>query len=1353
MYTYVANEIEYLPYYGSKKDAETTFITGLGNDWDQASLLIALFRASNLQVSYTQGIAVYSVSFLASVLGVEEDKQLILQILANGGYKDVAGYENDFIQMRRVWVSFTYEGITYALDPAFSPVQNTPGIDLEQAMDANYASSDIYNAATQGATITPDYASDINETAVRSLLDTYAMNFITWLNQNQPGADMETVIGFRSIIKENKNITSQLPGAESITNVSYFDIIPDTERFKLSIQCFGFDKILYGHEICGKALKIEYENDHPVLKLNDDVIATGTPTVEDYSFIDLAATHPYATQDFDQTTRTYFKSRAPHVITVDIGGSVSSKMIRERLDQYRSAEVSGLAGSMHRTFDITGMNFLNQVHRTGIIQDRIADCVTVRHHKIGILGQEEAPFMDMRLGRQSMFSMADTGSSHRARHFAGTGLASALEHLAIEQAGVSAVSSIKAIVLNNRSGGKTYFARASNYWDAHQGLRAQFLSRSEDWTFYSKWTGEWGQMINSGKTILIPENRKIECNDWKGHAFIAYDTGPDLVNANIRHQIGGGFIRKGGHGTEEKNAKMITMNTRSDNPVETVGDPVDIISGYFMHSRTDLGLGNGMPVPLSFKRFYVSAPGVLNNNTGLGHGWTHNLDIRIEPNQNNPDAATGARTPVEAAALIIGSKAMQDLESETPEDPMRILISGLVQQWMADQMTDNSVTIHLNGNPHQYTRLPDGSYAPPPGMNATLTREADNTFLLTGLNGTRYVFNADNRIDIIEDAHGNQLDFEYTGTRLNSVTDRYGRAIYLDYNDGMIAAVRDSTGRHVGFEYDANNNLETVWDTENRTTTYAYDNDHRLLKQTSPLGIDVVVNRYDELGRVREQDVPWQHGTGTYQYFYNGARHRMIKPSGEEVIYNLDHKKRIVSIRDGLGNSNTFEYDGRNNTTKHTDPEGNETRFTYDFLDRVTSVTNALDETTEFEWNAANDLETVTDPLDHITSYEYTRHLPAVVRTFPSPEEQTATTVSYYDNGLASSTTDGVGHTTHLNYIDGLLQTSQVASHSAVTRTYDPAGYLHTLTDQAGAVTTFTRDTQGLVTHKTDPLDQTTQYEYDYAGRPLWILDRNGEQTDFEYTPNGKLESVSYADGTRMDLTYHPLHDTVETMTDASGTTEYTYDLLGRVKNITGVHGFTISYDYDKAGNVTGITYPGNRHVTYTYDALTRLETVTTWTGHTATYIYDPAGRLTDLIRFNGTRTEYGHDNANRLTRLSSVKSDQTLITSFDYTLNGAGNRTQIVETVPLTAVPGQGTTAFTFNTLKNRIKSAGNLTITHDDEGQITTKGSSGFTFDPAHRLTAVTGISPVEYTYNGINYPLLYPRSWPYGRSYTHR
>ena len=72
IYKFVRNEIAYEPYYGSKKGALGTLWSGVGNDFDHASLLIALLRARGIQARYVVGVVDVDVDQLMQWAGVRD---------------------------------------------------------------------------------------------------------------------------------------------------------------------------------------------------------------------------------------------------------------------------------------------------------------------------------------------------------------------------------------------------------------------------------------------------------------------------------------------------------------------------------------------------------------------------------------------------------------------------------------------------------------------------------------------------------------------------------------------------------------------------------------------------------------------------------------------------------------------------------------------------------------------------------------------------------------------------------------------------------------------------------------------------------------------------------------------------------------------------------------------------------------------------------------------------------------------------------------------------------------------------------------------------------------------------------
>ena len=80
MYEFVRNEFEFQPYYGSRKGSVETLHQRAGNDYDLASLLIALLRASGTPARYAEG-------------------QVEMTLEESGGRHTFGDYAEDFLAM------------------------------------------------------------------------------------------------------------------------------------------------------------------------------------------------------------------------------------------------------------------------------------------------------------------------------------------------------------------------------------------------------------------------------------------------------------------------------------------------------------------------------------------------------------------------------------------------------------------------------------------------------------------------------------------------------------------------------------------------------------------------------------------------------------------------------------------------------------------------------------------------------------------------------------------------------------------------------------------------------------------------------------------------------------------------------------------------------------------------------------------------------------------------------------------------------------------------------------------------------------------------------------------------------
>jgi RHS repeat-associated protein len=206
-------------------------------------------------------------------------------------------------------------------------------------------------------------------------------------------------------------------------------------------------------------------------------------------------------------------------------------------------------------------------------------------------------------------------------------------------------------------------------------------------------------------------------------------------------------------------------------------------------------------------------------------------------------------------------------------------------------------------------------------------------------------------------------------------------------------------------------------------------------------------------------------------------------------------------------------------------------------------------------------------------------------------------------------------------------------------------------------------------------------------------------------------------------------------MQDTLGTSSFSYDPDGRITGFTDPNGFTLSYTYDAAGNISQITYPDGSPVTYAYDAANRLATVTDWLGVQATYAYDQDGRLAGFTHFNGIITTYAYDAASRLAGIANS------VASYQFTLDGDGNRINSAQTEPLTPAYSLGSTVYGYNARQNRLLSAGPLSYTYDNEGQLANAGGTGLTFDYNHRLIGIG--SDTQFSYDGRGNRLIATRA----------
>lgn len=652
----------------------------------------------------------------------------------------------------------------------------------------------------------------------------------------------------------------------------------------------------------------------------------------------------------------------------------------------------------------------------------------------------------------------------------------------------------------------------------------------------------------------------------------------------------------------------------------------------------------------------------------------------------------------------------------------------------------------------------------------------------------RYEYNGDNLRTAVVDRNGSRLESTYDPRgNLKTLKDPLSAVTTFDYdpNTDDLLKVTFPSGHVRNFEYDGEGNLRRVWemvDGQRVETTSTFDDWGRVKEITDPEGGKTIFayNQFNDPGESLESITDAEGGVTRFFFDSSGRLSVLTDPMNRVTRYNYYPDDQIETATDPAGKAVAFTYDPNGNLEKTVDRNGNPTEFFWNENDFIESIKNALGAEQGFTYDPLNRIKTITDPENRTLTYTY--HPTGEPETLVDPmgrkqefrydPEGNPTTLidpagkswiyrpdklgriesakdplgneTLYEYepllGTLKKVTDAEGRVTEFKYyqngwlksvIDPLVQTTSFE--------YYKTGTLKTLTNAAGKQTTFTYDKTGRLKVQTNALGQQEQYFYDLAGSLSRFIDGRRQETQYNYDPQrGLLSSIQFvADGTSVSYTYDP-NGNRWSRTDPSGKTDYTYDPLDRLETLKDTRGFDIRYGYDRSGLLTGLTYPGAKPVTYGYNKAGQLETVTDWLNNALTYSYDAAGRLGGAGYPNSFKTSYGYDDASRLVSLVNKKADASVLSSYLFTLNKIGNRTQVQREEPLAPDLSAEETPSTYNE-ENELLTLGNLILDYDDNGNLAlvTAGNdvTDYLFDARDLLTKITtpDQKTTEFGYDG--------------------
>ncbi len=612
--------------------------------------------------------------------------------------------------------------------------------------------------------------------------------------------------------------------------------------------------------------------------------------------------------------------------------------------------------------------------------------------------------------------------------------------------------------------------------------------------------------------------------------------------------------------------------------------------------------------------------------------------------------------------------------------------------------------------------------------------------------------------------------------RISSVQEEFnnnalGRSLTFNYASSILpylSTISDnSIGRTINFNVALQTkSLTSYTDPKGQVTQYTYDDANnynksnlltRILLPKSNKIENTYVNRKLTSSKTFSQanvatsttNVNWVPNYSTSGY--NSAA-TITDPQGKNTSYThntLGNPTQVVAPT-GTTTFNNYATGNNGNLPTNLTVNGQSSSISYDTKGNVLNITkNGI--TNSFTYSTFNDVLTHTDGRSFSTNYSYDGlgNLISVQR----PSGGGSTTISRNSFGQVQSTTNPSSIVTQFGFNTNGL-TNQISMPLGITTSsiYDNASRLLSTTDANGKINSFQYDANDNLTQSTDANTQIVQHTYDANDNHLTIKNpKNETQTNtynfdddllatevfgshtksYTYNVDGSLATHTRGNGT-FTYTYNNTtgrltsdghtsygYDTrgnITTITNSNGTLTLNYDNNDRMTSYSDYFGNTVAYLYDNNNNVTRITYPGSKQVNYVYDAVNRCNSVTDWNNKVTTYTYLTDDRVSKITLPNGTFTDYTYDNAGRMTSTINKKANGTVISSYSYTMDNAGNH--LTETITEPSITA-GLQTIANETVNyglyplNRIQSQGSTNFTHNTAGGITQAGTNSFTYD----------------------------------------
>ena len=310
IYTWVHNNIRFIPSYGSIQGAQHTLETKQGNAIDTASLLISLLRAANIPARYAYGTVEIPAEKVMNWVGGAQTPEAAQAILGMGGVPTIGRIEGGKIstfKLEHVWVEayvdyFPSRGMKenvgdswIPMDASFKQYDFTEGMNLKDQVpfDAEALANTIQTKAIVNET--EGWVQNVPQADIEAQLENFQTQLKSYIENQNPDSTVGEVLGLQEIkILPARPLAAGLPYNRIITSQTFSEV-PNNLRHKfkysLATENMGYADTPFitieepTAKLAGKSIALSFK---PATKVDEDIIASRMPAREADGSIDPA---------------------------------------------------------------------------------------------------------------------------------------------------------------------------------------------------------------------------------------------------------------------------------------------------------------------------------------------------------------------------------------------------------------------------------------------------------------------------------------------------------------------------------------------------------------------------------------------------------------------------------------------------------------------------------------------------------------------------------------------------------------------------------------------------------------------------------------------------------------------------------------------------------------------------------------------------------------------------------------------------------------------------------------------------------------------------------------------------------